>query len=52
MRSVAPDADGEYSIDHTAFFYVVDPDGRFVALISDLMQPERLATRLTQMVTR
>ena len=45
-------ADGEYSIDHTAFFYVVDPDGRFVALISDLMQPERLATRLTQMVTR
>jgi protein SCO1/2 len=44
------EADGEYSIDHTSFIHIVDPAGRFVGLISDLMPPERLANRLTQLL--
>jgi protein SCO1/2 len=44
------EADGEYRIDHTSVIHIVDPTGRFVGLVSNLMQPERLAKRLTQLV--
>ena len=52
VRSVAPAPTANTASTTPRSSCVVDPDGRFVALISDLMQPERLATRLTQMVTR
>jgi protein SCO1 len=41
---------GEYSIDHTSVIHIMDPAGHFVGLVSDLMAPERLANRLTQLV--
>ena len=44
------DANGEYSVDHTSVIHIMDPAGRFVGLVSDLMPPERLAKRLTQLV--
>jgi protein SCO1 len=40
----------EYSVDHTSVFHIMDPAGRFVGLVSDLMPPERLASRLTQLM--
>ena len=47
-----PGKDGEYTVDHSGFFYVVDPDGHFAGLISDLIPPERLASRLMETMTR
>ena len=44
------DGNGEYSVDHTSVIHIMDPAGRFVGLVSDLMPPERLAKRLTQLV--
>ena len=44
------DGNGEYSVDHTSVIHIIDPAGRFVGLVSDLMPPERLAKRLTQLV--
>ena len=44
------DGNGEYSVDHTSVIHIMDPDGRFVGLVSDLMPPERLAKRLTQLM--
>jgi protein SCO1/2 len=44
------DGSGEYSVDHTSVIHIMDPAGRFVGLVSDLMPPERLAKRLTQLV--
>ncbi len=44
------DGNGEYSVDHTSVIHIIDPAGRFVGLVSDLMPPERLASRLTQVV--
>jgi protein SCO1/2 len=44
------DGNGEYSVDHTSVIHIMDPAGRFVGLVSDLMPPERLASRLTQVV--
>jgi protein SCO1 len=41
---------GDYSIDHTSMIHIMDSTGRFVGLVSDLMPPERLAKRLTQLV--
>jgi protein SCO1/2 len=41
---------GEYSIDHTSVIHIVDPAGHFAGLVSNLMQPDRLAKRLTQLV--
>jgi protein SCO1/2 len=44
------EADGEYRIDHTSVIHIVDPAGRFAGLVSNLMQPERLAKHLMQLV--
>jgi protein SCO1 len=44
------DGNGEYSVDHTSVIHIMDPAGHFVGLVSDLMPPERLAKRLTQLV--
>ena len=44
------EGDGEYSVDHTSVIHIMDPAGRFVGLVSNLMTPERLASRLTQIV--
>lgn len=44
------DGNGAYSVDHTSVIHIMDPAGRFVGLVSDLMPPERLAKRLTQLV--
>jgi len=44
------DGDDEYSLDHTAVIHIMDPSGRFVGLVSDLMPPERLADRLAQLL--
>ena len=41
--------DGEYSMDHTSIIHIMDPDGRFVRLVSDLMPPERLAKQLMEL---
>jgi protein SCO1/2 len=44
------EGDGEYSVSHTSFIYIIDPAGHFAGLVSDLMQPDRLALRLGQLV--
>jgi protein SCO1/2 len=44
------DGDGEYSLDHTAVIHIVDPSGRFVGMVSDLMPPDGLVKRLMQLV--
>jgi protein SCO1/2 len=44
------EGDGQYSVDHSSVIHIMDPAGRFVGLVSDLMSPERLAKRLTQLV--
>jgi protein SCO1/2 len=44
------EGDGGYSVDHTSVIHIMDPAGRLVGLVSNLMPPERLASRLTQLV--
>jgi protein SCO1/2 len=44
------EGDGQYSVDHSSIIHIMDPAGHFVGLVSDLMTPERLAKRLTQLV--
>jgi protein SCO1/2 len=41
---------GEYSIDHNSMIHLTGPDGRFVAIVSGLQEPERIASRLAQLL--
>jgi protein SCO1/2 len=41
---------GDYTMDHSSVIYIMGPDGRFVAIVSGLVQPERIAERLAQLV--
>lgn len=37
---------GEYTVDHSSFLYVVNPEGKFVKLLADSLPAERLAEEL------
>jgi protein SCO1/2 len=38
--------DGEYTVDHSSFLYVVTPEGRFAKLLADSVSPDQLAGEL------
>jgi len=40
---------GEYSVDHSSFLYVMGPDGRFAKLLADSLSPDQLADELRQL---
>ena len=42
--------DGEYTMDHPSMIHIMDPDGRFVAMVYSMAKPERIAERLAQLV--
>jgi cytochrome oxidase Cu insertion factor (SCO1/SenC/PrrC family) len=44
------DDPADYSMDHTSNLYVMDPEGKYVTMVSHLLPPEKLATRLAQLV--
>ena len=46
MRSLG---NGEYSVDHSSFLYVMSPDGRFAKLLADSLPPDQLADELRQL---
>jgi len=46
MRSLG---NGEYSVDHSSFLYVMSPDGRFSKLLADSLPPDQLADELRQL---
>jgi len=41
---------GDYTMDHSSMIHIMDPDGRFVAMIYSMMKPGRFAERLAQLV--
>ncbi|MBF0371044.1 MAG: SCO family protein [Magnetococcales bacterium] len=45
----SPEVDGEYSVDHSSAFYLIDPEGRFYALFqSQFHNPEQMAKAYLQ----
>jgi len=45
-----PEADGDYSLDHTSLIYVMDPKGRFAASLASEDTPAQMAGRLKELV--
>lgn len=43
---------GEYTVDHSSFLYVVTPEGRFEKLLADSLPAAKLADELRALVTR
>ena len=46
-----PEADGDYSMDHSSVIYVIDPQGRFTASFTHESTPEDIAERLKKLLT-
>ena len=42
---------GEYTVDHSSFLYVVKPDGQFAKLLADSLSADQLADQLRELVT-
>jgi protein SCO1/2 len=40
---------GEYTVDHSSFLYVVNPDGQFAKLLADSVPAEQLADELREL---
>jgi protein SCO1/2 len=40
---------GEYTVDHSSFLYVVNPDGQFTKLLADSVPAEQLADELREL---
>src|SRR6516165_3416103 len=45
-----PEADGDYSMDHSSVIYVMDPEGRFTASFTHQSTPEEIAERLKKLL--
>ena len=45
-----PEADGDYSMDHSSVIYVIDPQGRFTASFTHQSAPEEIAERLKKLL--
>ena len=45
-----PEADGDYSMDHSSVIYVMDPQGRFTASFTHESSPEEIAERLKKLL--
>lgn len=43
---------GEYSVDHSSFLYVINPEGRFTKLLPDTLSADQLASELTTLTRR
>ena len=46
-----PEADGNYSMDHSSVIYVMDPEGRFTASFTHESSPEQIAERLKKLLS-
>jgi protein SCO1/2 len=46
-----PEADGDYSMDHSSVIYVIDPQGRFTASFTHQSAPEEIAERLKKLLS-
>ena len=46
-----PEADGDYSMDHSSVIYVMDPQGRFTASFTHESAPEQIAERLKKLLS-
>jgi protein SCO1/2 len=44
--SAHPESGGNYTVDHSSFYYLINPDGRFVRVIAGDVSGEELAERL------
>ncbi|TNC81049.1 MAG: SCO family protein [Oleiphilus sp.] len=49
MKNV-PDENGNYSVDHTAYFYVIDGQGKLVRVLDHNTSPEGLASALKKLL--
>jgi protein SCO1 len=45
-----PEPGGDYSLDHSSFIYVMDPQGRFAASIESEEAPEEMAKQLARLI--
>jgi protein SCO1/2 len=43
---------GEYSVDHSSFLYVINPEGHFKKLLPDTLSADQLASELTTLTRR
>jgi protein SCO1/2 len=52
-KSPGSGAEGDYAMDHTAFVYVMGPDGKYLTLFSPLQgqTPDAMAAKLREFVT-
>ena len=42
----------DYLMDHSSIIYIMDPEGRYVTLLSAEQKPEQIAARLRQLITQ
>ena len=52
-KKESPEPSGDYFMEHTAYIYVMGPDGRYVTLFShdETEDPEKMAARLRELLT-
>jgi protein SCO1 len=43
---------GDYSVDHSSFLYIVDPQGNFSKLLADTLSADQMAAELRTLVSR
>ena len=46
-----PTADGGYDMDHSSIIYLMDPNGRFIAVFTHESSPEDIAAKLTPLMS-
>lgn len=46
-----PASDGHYLVDHSSYFYLMDPDGKFVNILHDDLSGENMVARLRELMT-
>lgn len=46
-----PDSDGLYSVDHSSFTYVIDPDGKLAAILPHGTPPQEIITKIRSLLT-
>ena len=50
--SAHPENGGNYTVDHSSFFYLLNPNGKFVRVIADDVSGDELAERLRHLMNK
>jgi protein SCO1 len=50
--SAHPEGDGNYTVDHSSFYYMINPEGKFVRVIAGDVSGDELAERLRHWMSK